>query len=627
MNLGAAYEGVYGNNYDMSPATMKFYIDECKRLGFGHIRIPVNWDRPDRILANSPYTINPEFVKELKRTIDYAINKGLYVILDIHNYSKLYANPTAEKPRFLEIWKQIATIFANYPEALVFEVLNEPHGSMTPAIWSDLFTSARDIIRNTPENSNNAKRVIEFSTTDYGGVQSLPQQTLPANDNYTNLTVHYYSPFRFTHQSSWIENSADWAGISWDDTQFERDVLVNDFAYANKLSKQGWPVNIGEFGAYIGADNASRVRYVNYLSKFFTQSGFSWTMWNFGGDFGIYNPVNKSYNLYMVAALTDPTIPSVHTPLNNKDIYTSAFATGNTDGWNAFSNETGAAMKATGSGSNLILNITAPGSNQYSVGLSKQGFKSDRGKKYAVTFTASSTVPMQRIQGTYTETAATATKAAVTSETQFFDLTTTPTKYTMVFTALAYTTTGKMTFYTGGSALPSTITISNLKITEFYDAITLPNSTPPPAPLGTPVTTWDPSLRLDNWGGSSYAATATITGNSAVVNITSPGTAQGNLLVWRRGYTIVAGKKYEIVFKASTTLPTQSLKLTARVPGFTDIQLGDFTATGTLNEFRAQFVAPGATSSSGNFYIFFSGASGPSTLNVQNAELYDISNL
>lgn len=46
INIGAAYEAVYGNNYDQSPATMKFAIDEVKKLGFKHVRIPVTWDRP-----------------------------------------------------------------------------------------------------------------------------------------------------------------------------------------------------------------------------------------------------------------------------------------------------------------------------------------------------------------------------------------------------------------------------------------------------------------------------------------------------------------------------------------------------------------------------------------------------
>lgn len=629
INIGAAYDGVYGNNYDQSPTAMKFAIDEVKRLGFKHIRLPVTWDRPDRILSSEPYTINPAFLTEVRRTVDYALSNDLYVILNIQLFEALHNDPAGQKEKFLAIWKQLAATFADYPQALLFEVLNEPHGNITPAIWTDLCQSATEIIRTTPENSNNAKRTILVGTTNWGTVQELPSLSLPRNDGHTILTVHYYSPMRFTHQNSWLTGSADWAGITWDDTENERNVVDGDFAYAEKLKAAGWPIHVGEFGAYIGADNESRARYVNYLSRHFTQAGFSWSVFNFSGDFGIYNTTSKVFYQEMVDALTGSQMPAAHTPVHSKNIYTNAITATNSDGWNVFNNVPEAAVTRGISNNTLTLNITAPGNDLYALGLNKQNINVERGKKYAVTFTASSTADMQRIQGTFLEAPATDTKPAIVSEGFIFDLTPTPRTYSMVFTALSFSAAGRMTFYIGGNSSPSTITLKDLKITEFYDEITLPNATQELPPLGTLMSTWDPAIIPSVWNPDTYAATfipdPAGSKNSGSMNITSPGPNQGNIIIWRRGYALAAGKKYEIVFKASTTLATQSLRLTATVEANKPIQLGDIVIDNTLKEYRASFTAAVAAAN-GFFYIFMSGAPAPSVVTFKDVQLYDITN-
>lgn len=623
INIGAGYEGGYSNNYDQSPATMKFTIDEIRKLGFKHIRLPVTWDRPDRILSSKPYTINPDFMIEVRRTVDYALDNGLYVILNIQYFDALNNDPVNQKEKFLAIWKQLATTFADYPQALVFEILNEPHNNISPAIWADLYQSAMDIIRKTPENSNNAKRIILVGTTNWGTVQELSSLTLPQSDMYTILTVHYYSPMRFTHQNSWLEGSADWAGITWDDTEDERNVITGDFAYAEKLKAAGWPIHVGEFGAYIGADNASRARYVNYLSKYFTQAGFSWSVFNFSGDFGIYDATSKIFNREMIGALTSTKMPAAHVPVHSKNIYVNAITAANSDGWNAFNNTPDAAVTRGTSDNTITLNITTPGNDQYALGLNKQNINVERGKKYAVTFTASSTANMQRIQGSFFEAPASGTKPAIASESFLFDLTPIPRTYSMVFTALSFSSTGRMTFYIGGNSSPSTITIKDLKITEFYDEITLPNSTPP-APPEILMTSWDPSVSLYVWDPANYAAQITLDApkaNSGFVDITKPGPWQGSILIVRQGFSLVAGRKYEIVFKASTTLATQSLKLTASAGS--SLQLGDIKINNTLQEYRAPFTATG-TITNGYFYIFMSGAPAPSVVTFKDVQLYDV---
>jgi endoglucanase len=48
------------------------------------------------------------------------------VILDLHNYTDIAKDPLGYKPRFLAYWKQIAAHFQDAPDAVLFEILNEP---------------------------------------------------------------------------------------------------------------------------------------------------------------------------------------------------------------------------------------------------------------------------------------------------------------------------------------------------------------------------------------------------------------------------------------------------------------------------------------------------------------------
>ena len=58
--------------------------------------------------------------------ITLAANRGAYVVLDLHRFR-------APKPEFLEFWKDAATRYKNHP-ALIFDLLNEPHG-ISWEIW------------------------------------------------------------------------------------------------------------------------------------------------------------------------------------------------------------------------------------------------------------------------------------------------------------------------------------------------------------------------------------------------------------------------------------------------------------------------------------------------------------
>ncbi len=283
------------------------YAEMIAGLGFNHVRIPVRWEPSARSMENPPYTIHNSFFNRIKQVVDSALNNGLYVMLNMHHHETVYKDPDGQTERFLAQWKQIAEYFKDYPDKLLFEVLNEPHDNLTPEKWNKLIPQALQVIR-----KSNPQRMVVIGTANWGGLGGLNDLQIPDDPNLI-LTIHYYNPFHFTHQgASWSgEKSKEWLGTEWNNTPAEHESVQEDFEPLVALSKEkNIPVHIGEFGAYEKADMDSRARWTNYLSRYFEEQGWSWAYWEFSAGFGIYNPESETYNPKLVDALLHKKMPA-----------------------------------------------------------------------------------------------------------------------------------------------------------------------------------------------------------------------------------------------------------------------------------------------------------------------------
>jgi aryl-phospho-beta-D-glucosidase BglC (GH1 family) len=123
----------------------------------------------------------------------------------------------------------------------------------------------------------------------------LAKLDLPEDDRNLILTVHYYSPFEFTHQGASWTGQRDKIGIPWNGTPKERQSIERDFQQAQAWAqKHNRPVYLGEFGAYDKADMDSRGRYVGFVARHAEKLGWSWAYWQFGSDFIVYDiPKNR----------------------------------------------------------------------------------------------------------------------------------------------------------------------------------------------------------------------------------------------------------------------------------------------------------------------------------------------
>lgn len=348
-------------------------------LGFNHVRIPIRWEPETRSSSTPPYTINAEFLSRIKQVVDSCLNNGLSAVINMHHHEALLADPDGQKERFLAQWKQISEFFKDYPDQLLFEILNEPNGNLTATKWNTFLVDALTTIR-----QDNPNRVVLIGTPEWGGLGGLSKLELPDDENII-LTVHYYNPFHFTHQGAeWSEGSDAWLGTKWTDTEAEREVMQNEFAPLKVIEQaQHIPIHIGEFGSYSKADKTSREKWTTYLARYFEAQGWSWAYWEFSAGFGIYNPETQTFNQFLVDALLHNPIPEpayyVGTP-----VYTSDFSE-NTSGWNVYTQGGAYAIKENSSG-NLDITINSVGTENWHVQLVKNNVRLEAGKKYRVTF-------------------------------------------------------------------------------------------------------------------------------------------------------------------------------------------------------------------------------------------------
>lgn len=231
-------------------------------------------------------TLDPAWLEKLDWVVETAQKHGLTVILDVHDFDECAKDIATCAPRLEQVWSQLTTRYADQPNSLVFELLNEPHGQLDAAAWNALFPRLLRVVR-----ASNPKRNVVVGPVGWNGFRHLEQLELPADDRHLIVTFHYYEPFDFTHQ-----------GAGWVEAQFTdlRDVpfgtpeqvaqIGRDFDVVKAWSlEHDRPILLGEFGAYDKAPMDSRVRWTAAVARAAEERGFARAYWQFSSDFLLYD--------------------------------------------------------------------------------------------------------------------------------------------------------------------------------------------------------------------------------------------------------------------------------------------------------------------------------------------------
>jgi len=278
------------------------YFDLIKEAGFDFVRLPVNWKahttRTGYDDGDVSYTIEPAFFARVDEVIGWALKQNLTVILDFHNYEDLMTVPNGEQFWFL--WEQIAEHYKGFPNSVLFELVNEPHGELNEARWNIILSGGLEIIRRTSPT-----RDVVIGPVNWNAYDSLSTLDMP-NDEHLIVTFHYYLPFQFTHQGAeWVDGSSPWLGITWDATDEQKADITRNFDSVSDWARRHGNVRIllGEFGAYSKAPQDSRVRWTTFVREQAEAHGFAWAYWEFGAGFGVYDPTAKAWREDLLKAL------------------------------------------------------------------------------------------------------------------------------------------------------------------------------------------------------------------------------------------------------------------------------------------------------------------------------------
>lgn len=277
--LEAPFEGDWG--YVIAQDDIVWIADQ----GFDTIRLPVKFSNHwDSGLA-------PAILARVDQVIGWAFAEDLQVILDLHHFDGILADPDMHADMFFDIWAELSTHYAGYDDRLIFELLNEPSENLKTPQAVALFENVYPTIR-----ADHPNRWIILEGSEWAEISAL--QDLPLIDDRTALSFHYYAPFSFTHQlAEWHVDPMPAA--TWGDA-VDRQVLSNDIALA---ASRGLPLLLGEFGVTAPTVLSERINWIAAVREEVESHGIGWCHWGFASGFAIYDMETKDWLPGMQQAL------------------------------------------------------------------------------------------------------------------------------------------------------------------------------------------------------------------------------------------------------------------------------------------------------------------------------------
>ncbi|MFA9557705.1 cellulase family glycosylhydrolase [Evansella sp. AB-rgal1] len=244
------------------------------------------------------YTIHEDFLERITDAVDWSLEAGLYVMINIHHDSWVWLewgmpnNREESHERFNAIWEQLADHFRDYPVELMFEALNEPRfeGSDEESIANkylyDLHMSFYDIVRSS--GSKNDVRPLVLST-----LHATPDSQFILDDTYDQImelddpnliaTVHFYGFWPF---------SVNVAGYTHFDETSKNHINETFNRVYNTFTARGIPVVLGEYGL-LGFDThtgvvqqGEKLKFFEYMIHYAQQKEMAHMLWDNGQHFG-----------------------------------------------------------------------------------------------------------------------------------------------------------------------------------------------------------------------------------------------------------------------------------------------------------------------------------------------------
>ena len=193
INLGNALEGPYEGAWGLY--LKEEHFEAIAEAGFDSVRIPIRWSAYAD--TEPPYLIKEQIFQRVDWAIEQVVANDLAAIINIHHFEEIMTDPEGQRERFNAMWRQIAEHYADAPDMVYFELLNEPNARLTIGSWNSLLNDALAVVRET-----NPDRMVIVGSAQWNNSDLLVTLQLPEEDRNIIATFHYYRPFEFTHQGA-----------------------------------------------------------------------------------------------------------------------------------------------------------------------------------------------------------------------------------------------------------------------------------------------------------------------------------------------------------------------------------------------------------------------------------------
>lgn len=279
-----------------NPIVTQALIQAVKGYGFTTIRIPVTWMEH----MSSDGTIQTTWMQRVNTVVDYAINEGMYVILNTHwdcsdgdeSWISDYATDSSVLSKYQYVWEQIGENFIEYDNHLILEGMNEvgfDSVSKTQGytLLNNLNCKFVETVR--AQGGNNAKRLLLISGywTDIDETCSMLQYVTLPDDDFIAMSVHYYTPAAFCingTQTTWYSS--------------DTTTLQTQFAKMNtNFVEKGIPVIIGEYGFGSGVQASSACTMVDTVLTEAEKYGMCAVIWDQGNGNPVIERTSGNYNM------------------------------------------------------------------------------------------------------------------------------------------------------------------------------------------------------------------------------------------------------------------------------------------------------------------------------------------
>lgn len=285
--------------WDNARPTQALYTN-LRRAGANTVRIGVTWGNYQT--ASPSWTIEADYMAEVRQNVEWAEAAGLNVILNMHHDEywltiKDAANNNlvndAIKERLTATWTQIAEAFKDKGDFLFFETFNEVQdggwgwgdnlrdgGSQYQTIneWNQLIV---DVIRAT--GGGNATRWIGVPAYASSPAFAVEDSFVLPTDaaGRVMVSVHFYDPSNFTLTPENASGKSEWGHTAAPGTfqagSNEEHVVETFQRLHDRFVAMGIPVYIGEYGCVMHTTERSNL-FRNYYLEYVCRAAYTYNM-------------------------------------------------------------------------------------------------------------------------------------------------------------------------------------------------------------------------------------------------------------------------------------------------------------------------------------------------------------